>query len=450
MQVHVLGVGAVGALVAGHLRTVVRRCQLPTAGVQALARTPRAARAPRLAIPQHVAPYLPPGDGLGVTLHLRERRFARDRETPPSAATVTVERDGVRMAESGFGVELWSPASQGASQTLVRGAVGGAEPIESIIVATKADITCAALRRVAPRITPETTVVLLQNGLGVLDALLDELFPDAEKRPNFVLATTTHGCYLKRPLHTVHAGFGSIHFGIVPSARARGGSFEHALPPTMGAAEPELDLEGIPDTPATRSLRATVALMLALPLDVHWEPIRTFQLRALRKLVINACINGTTALADCKNGELFGSPAAAEVFRVLSTEAGMVLEAQARDAKAAQETRDSDAVHLSTLPLADLLTQTDADGLPLLDASLKPASIQHEAENVVRRTAANWSSMHQDIRSGRGSTEIDYINGYIGELGRAYGIPTPANDLVTNLVKLKARRVTGTWGAPLR
>ena len=37
------------------------------------------------------------------------------------------------------------------------------------------------------------------------------------------------------------------------------------------------------------------------------------------------------------------------------------------------------------------------------------------------------------------------MNGYLAELGRAYGIPTPAHDLMTNLVKLKTQRATGSW-----
>ena len=55
--------------------------------------------------------------------------------------------------------------------------------------------------------------------------------------------------------------------------------------------------------------------------------------------------------------------------------------------------------------------------------------------------------MHQDIRTRRGKTEIKYINGYLAELGRAYGIPTPANDMLINLVKLKSQRVTGSWNS---
>lgn len=430
MHVHVLGAGAVGTLVAVHMRAAVRQ----RLGVAGRVRGSGATAARILPLPPHLAPYVPDATSTRITLHLRERR----NETR-HALEATVERDGARMMEGPFDVE-WASALD------PQGAAASDDPIDSLIVTTKADATYSAIRRLAPRITPSTTIVLLQNGMGVLDMLLERLWQDRAERPNLVLATTTHGCYLRRMLHTVHAGFGSLYLGTVPSARGGARGFERACEGRSSGdpLQPELDLGAVPDEPATRSLRATLALLLSLPLDVHWEPIRVFQLRALRKLIINACVNPTTALVDCKNGDLFGAPSALELFRALCTEASQVLEAHARDAKAAGA-NESDAAHLSSLPLADLLTQTDADGLPLLDASLQPASMLHEVENVVRATAANWSSMHQDVKNRRGSTEIDYMNGYLAELGRAYGIPTPAHDLMTNLVKLKTQRATGSW-----
>ncbi|WFD40409.1 uncharacterized protein MJAP1_003395 [Malassezia japonica] len=445
MQVHVVGVGAIGSLLAGHTRALLRlRERAASAGVAPL----RGARVPKLAIAPRVAPYLPDEARSGVTLHLREKRQAHVPGKPMLGSTVTVERDGARSVESGYTVEVASAAASEPIRVFAPGAHGleerAGEPtqaIESLIVATKADATYSVIKRLLPRITPATTVVLVQNGMGVLDRLL-ELWRSPAERPNLVLASATHGCFLKRPLHTVHAAFGSLHFGIVPSARGGSAGFEQPLDDAMPA---ELDLAAIPAHGDTESLRATVALLLALPLDVHWEPIRQFQLRALRKLIINACINPTTALVDCRNGELYGQAPATELFHGLCAEASQVLEAHARDARASQGASEADAAHLSSLPFADLLTQTDAEGLPLLDASLRPASMLREVENVVRITAPNWSSMHQDVHSKRAATEIDYINGYLSELGRTYGIPTPANDAMTALVKLKSQRVTGSW-----
>lgn len=80
----------------------------------------------------------------------------------------------------------------------------------------------------------------------------------------------------------------------------------------------------------------------------------------------------------------------------------------------------------------------------MLHPSLTPRALFQEVQRVARLTAANWSSMHSDLKNRRGSTEIDYINGYISALGRGYNIDTTANDLLTNLVKLKTTKVTGS------
>ncbi len=53
----------------------------------------------------------------------------------------------------------------------------------------------------------------------------------------------------------------------------------------------------------------------------------------------------------------------------------------------------------------------------------------------------NWTdttfypSMWQDIHKKR-RTEIDAINGAIGQLGKKHGIPTPCNDMLTSLIKI--------------
>jgi 2-dehydropantoate 2-reductase len=45
------------------------------------------------------------------------------------------------------------------------------------------------------------------------------------------------------------------------------------------------------------------------------------------------------------------------------------------------------------------------------------------------------SSMSQDLRKGRGRTEIDEINGAVVRLGRERGLATPANDRLCALVR---------------
>ena len=57
-----------------------------------------------------------------------------------------------------------------------------------------------------------------------------------------------------------------------------------------------------------------------------------------------------------------------------------------------------------------------------------------KAESVCKATAANVSSMLQDVMNKK-KTEIDFINGAVVRQGKALGIATPVNEVLTNLVK---------------
>ena len=48
--------------------------------------------------------------------------------------------------------------------------------------------------------------------------------------------------------------------------------------------------------------------------------------------------------------------------------------------------------------------------------------------------ARTIASMRQDLMKGR-QTEIDHMNGAVGELGRKYGIPTPVNDAMATMIR---------------
>lgn len=119
------------------------------------------------------------------------------------------------------------------------------------------------------------------------------------------------------------------------------------------------------------------------------------------KLVINAAINPLTALLGVPNGELVVRPAARQLMTAAAREAAAV------------------AAGLGIR-------------LPYPDPALA-------AENVARRTAANRSSMLQDILRGA-PTEIDAICGAIVQAGEAVRVPAPINQTLWLLVKARAGR----------
>ena len=53
---------------------------------------------------------------------------------------------------------------------------------------------------------------------------------------------------------------------------------------------------------------------------------------------------------------------------------------------------------------------------------------------AMKKHAALKASMLQDIEKGK-PTEIDFINGIVCGYGRKTGVPTPANDMVVEIVK---------------
>ncbi len=114
------------------------------------------------------------------------------------------------------------------------------------------------------------------------------------------------------------------------------------------------------------------------------------------KLVINAAINPLSALMGVPNGELLRRPAARALLRALASEAAAVAAAQGVE-----------------LTFAD------------------PAEA---AEEVARRTAANRSSMLQDVERGA-PTEIEAICGAVVRAGHGSQIPTPLNQACWQLIR---------------
>ena len=117
------------------------------------------------------------------------------------------------------------------------------------------------------------------------------------------------------------------------------------------------------------------------------------------KLVINAAINPLTALLRVPNGELLNRPSAREMMGALAQETAQV--AQAENVR---------------LPFAD------------------PVGA---AEEVARKTAANHSSMLQDVLR-KAPTEIDAICGGVVKTAQRHEIDTPANRACWHLVRALA------------
>lgn len=133
------------------------------------------------------------------------------------------------------------------------------------------------------------------------------------------------------------------------------------------------------------------ALLSAIPGSEWVEAI----LPALwQKLAVNACINPLTAIHGVCNGELADDEFQSTIAAVLS----------------------------------ELVEVAKTQGIELQEESLSARVYE-----VIRLTAANRSSMRQDVDHRR-KTEIDAINGYLVSLGNRHHIATPANKALVDAI----------------
>lgn len=493
MRIHVLGVGSIGSLLSYHLRrSAVIRQSHPLHNEPSI---------PRI-VTQAIRESPPAASDYSVTLHLKSLRLAEHFDG------LHVQRDGVTSRQDGFRIEVpgygevdlpdqskadvardvdaqrneHAKASSSSRSPMVLGPTissyfkgassiphgpsliqrsenRDATTIDSLLVTTKADSTIEAMRPLVSRLTPESTVVLLQNGMGVVDEVIQQLFPSPSTRPHFIVGNLTHGVYASGAFKIVHAGFGSIRLGILP------GEDSDAPPHEMFATSTNdidashrrllssLDLDAsLPSTDRrTASLRATLLHILNLPLDVHWEPLAAYNVSALRKLVVNACINPTSAIFKVRNGELLDHGEALNMWESVCKEAAQVFGALRNGegpTKSKGGPEPSQSTSSSPAPPLNWPLPPMRDSSP--DVSTAPdlynwRALLSNARSVAYATSKNYSSMYIDLH-GRGensqniraSTEVGYLNGYISRLGRMYGVPTPVNDqLVSKIEELR-------------
>ena len=299
-------------------------------------------------------------------------------------------------------------------------------PIESLIVALKAYTVVDAVKALVPRLTPNSTIVLLHNGMGVYERLIQDVFRNPDQRPHFIVAINDHGAWNKDYFHTVHAGVGSITFGIVADPRGR--DFEASAAAEEGPErERSLSLDDImspqDDDTTYRPLRNTVAALSSLTrMNTSWEPMSHVETAMKRKLVANSVINPLTALMGCRNGDLLESEESMIIMKRVCFEAAEAFAMQSLREESSWNDQKTRARTRSKFSRAS----------PALSA---PA-LEEECLRVIKVTATNISSMLSDVQSGS-YTEVDYMPGYLVGLGRQFGLPMTTTSTLLNLVKLR-------------
>lgn len=348
-----------------------------------------------------------------VTLLLHKKTLLEEWENGPKEIRLTT--DGIAEARTGFDVELALPRGQRGQEdndqvpSSIQGAAADAppppvaedpdaqeaptSPIHNLIVTVKAPNTVSALSAIQHRLIPQSTILFLQNGMGILDEVNTHIFPSTATRPTYMLGIISHGINSQSTFSATHAGHGTISLGILPrpsQAPPNRSPSASDSPASAPPPSPTFLLQTLERTPVLSAFRVPYPELLSLQLE---------------KLAVNAVLNPLTALLRCRNGAALSSPSVRRTSRLLLAEIGAVVRAL------------PELAHDPSTP-----TRFGAERLGEL------------VRGVAERTAQNVSSMLADVRAGRG-TEIEFINGFVVRKGREVGVECPVNEVMVRLVE---------------
>ena len=260
--------------------------------------------------------------------------------------------------------------------------------IDCLVVCAKTHSTKQAIRSVRHRLNSDSTILLLQNGMGMVDILNKEVFPDPQTRPNFIQGVFSHGLMKRERFMVLRKGVGTT-----------------ILAPTINTRTSLVGAEDTQWAPTTKYLLRLFSLTPSLVASVE-TPAGLLQWQ-LEKLAVNCVINPLTALNECKNGDLLYLVSCTRIMRLLLFEISSVI---------------------CALP--------ELQGVPGIEARFSPERLVRQVLDIASRTAANRSSMAQDMRQRR-RTEIEFLNGWIVRRGEELGIKCVVNYMIKHLVIMK-------------
>ena len=133
------------------------------------------------------------------------------------------------------------------------------------------------------------------------------------------------------------------------------------------------------------------------------------------KLLINCSFSGMSAALGCTFGEILENEKALKCAQYIARECIRVTEVQGYE----------------MVPMAHGKTFKTLMDFQTDEERLNTVGIYRELWGAARSAKA---SMLQDLEMGRQS-EIDAINGLLSQKGREFGVPTPVNDTVVEIVK---------------
>lgn len=333
---------------------------------------------------------------------------------------VHVSHSGIRRAAYGFHCSIPNPPLSGHPDTRRL----PADDIESLLLTTRTYTTLPILQMLKPRLTRASTVVLLQNGMGLYEDIIGRIFPDLHSRPHFVLASHSHEVYSQGFCDVVHTHIGDLEFSIIPndsSLDGEAGFYDQSLSPfERNGRLSDLCPPSHPKPERVESLRNTVAMLSSLQgLNAKWVPMSDLQTTLRKNLVVRAILDSLSAVIGCANGALFQSKESRHILDRVCREASEIFERELRAA-------------LTTANRLNGTTESHSLPRPLLPHELQKAVLDRAS-----MTKGHLSQALSDIRLGK-PTDVNYLTGHLLRLAVKHDVWAPSTAMLYNLLRMRS------------
>jgi len=319
-------------------------------------------------------------------------------------AAIRILINGVCHVQTGFHIESSAnfqrrdPTQRfpGFGPNLEHSAEPPSSAIDMLIVTTDANTTFSALFSIRHRLRKSTTICFIQDGLGILEKINKNIFPDPYERPTYILGSMSHRlASTERHFTIVEKRFGEIKCSKLPQV----------LETKEGYFSPTIKREDFSWSPQAQHL---VGSLLRAPwLNTKSIGHKSFFMSQLEQLVIDAVIGPLSVAFDCSNDQLLYNYHVSRNMQFLLQEISHIIQS---------------FPELATL-----------DGVPQIFAAERLESV---VLSCIKKTGRNVSSMLQHVRAGK-KTDIDFYNGYLVLRATELGIDCPRNLELLHLVKGK-------------
>ncbi|KAL1875145.1 hypothetical protein VTK73DRAFT_10282 [Phialemonium thermophilum] len=265
------------------------------------------------------------------------------------------------------------------------------EPIDHLIVTVPSSSVIRAFAAIKHRVDEQTTVCLVQDGLGLVEALNEAYFPDPQSRPSYVLAHMTHQLLPVegRPFSVRELKQGRLYLTALP--RDLGQTQIRYHPPVERLLRPSHLLRLLTTTPGLHAGGFSLDRFLRFKLS---------------SVVFKSVVDPLTVVLDCTYDKLVGNAYATQLMDQLLGEIVNVI-------MRLPEFRDS--------PRRD---------------EFRGAGFRKEIFSRLARKGRSDSRMRSLTERGW-EGDIDFLNGYFIKRGREVGVRCPANETVLWMVKSK-------------